>query len=240
MSIISKGTRFLGISPNVQLRLSPGNRNEPFTIENIINSVRMSGPAITFFTDSEYKVESKKINGYYYLLGVDFSNFDFQQGYEYTLLIDRYKARESRGRMRPSGYYHADKVAPAKVEEGKEEKKAEKKGQIDYSKRLNELPIKPIKTSQMFDFGQDYYFSNNFPNFSGKKKKKNNSNSLSLGFRVRITDKSGRSVETNHIGFVDMVGTICTKEEMFTDPDTGLETIRNYQINIVSFRIRGL
>lgn len=219
MSIISKGTRFLGISPNVQLRLSPGNRNEPFTIENIINSVRMSGPSITFFTDSEHKVESQKINGHYYLLGIDFSNFDFQQGYEYTLLIDRYKARESNGRMRPSGFYHADKVAPAKVEE----KKKEKKGQIDYSKRLNELPIKPIKTAQMFDFGQDYYFSNDFPNFSGKKKKKNNSNSLSLGFRIRITDKSGRSVETNHIGFVDMVGTISIKKD--------------YRINAVSFRI---
>lgn len=190
MSIISKGTSFLGM-PSTMAGLNSVRGGNAFTIENIVDSVKMSEPLISFFTTSKAVATTDVIlsNGTYYLLGVDFSNFEFKKGYSYTLLIDRYKKRESKGRGRIAGFYH--------------EVNAE-----ETSKRINELDVESVSTKQVFDINPQYYFKKeSFPNFMGSKRRNSLSNSLKLGFRMRITDEKGNAVETGFLGFIDMVGT---------------------------------
>lgn len=188
MSIISKDTSFFGI-PSAAVTKANSRFGKSISINDIIHSVKMAQPLISFFTSKKgvRKVDIIK-DCLCYSLGIDFSNFDFEDGYSYTLLIDRYKKKENSGRMRSAGFYH--------------EKDAEK------MKRINELDIKPVSTKQVFDFNQEFYFQpERFPNFVGGKKRNGFSSALKLGFRIRITDDKGNSVETGYIGFIDMVGT---------------------------------
>ena len=211
MSIISKGTSFLGM-PSTMAGLNSVRGGKAFTIENIVDSVKMSEPLISFFTTSKavVKTDIRLINGIYYLLGVDFSNLEFKKGYSYTLLIDRYKKRESKGRGRIAGFYH--------------EVNAE-----ENSRRINELEVKPVSTKQVFDIKPQYYFKKEaFPNFIGSKRRNSMSSSLKLGFRMRITDEKGNAVETGFLGFIDMVGT----RQVVLNKEKGEKIIKD----IVSFK----
>lgn len=164
------------------------------------------------FTDDNASIQRIKasswIKGSYYLLSVTFDNYDALKTIQdpeiyYTLLIDRYRAKEHKGGRsvhRKAKYRHEVPANPSKG-------------------RINEIEID--NSTMILDFKQDLYFKadsavNGFPQSSGSSASRNITGSgrsgwCDLGFRIRMSRKNNNGDdfvvhETAHLGFIRMLG----------------------------------
>jgi len=198
MATISSGTQFLGLAtdyPTLERRSALINSQSQFYRMQDLK-FNTSGDALSFVVDKNELV-SNQVNISYYKLGIDFGELDFTQGNTYTLLIDRYRFAEKKnntGDKRQGRFYH-EKLADAIA-----------------NQRQNEIVI--TSNFQFVDFNQDRYFKFNptgnlYPNntgMCGKGVTKNyRASYLNLGFRLRIDNGVDAPIETDYIGYVQMV-----------------------------------
>lgn len=179
--MIKESTSFLGMPEGFKTTNAKGSK--AYSVKDIAVALSATAPLLRLFTKDEAVIAPDTYKGSlkYYLLGVDLSGFKFDVGYTYTLLIDRYKKRERSGRLRESGFYH-------------------EKNPIQ-NKRVNEVVLNPSHPKAFIDFKQDMYFAGANGELKDKKK-------IRLGFRIRITDSLGNSVETSHLAFTRMMLTL--------------------------------
>jgi hypothetical protein len=197
MATISSGTQFLGLAtdyPTLERRSALINSQSQFYRMQDLK-FNTSGDALSFVVDKNELV-SNQVNISYYKLGIDFGELDFTQGNTYTLLIDRWRFAERKGSSgdeRQGRFYH--------------EKPADAIG----NQRLSEVEI--TSNFEFVDFNQDRYFKFDpttlSPNNTGmgyKGRTKNYAASyLNLGFRLRIDNGVDAPIETDYIGYVQMV-----------------------------------
>lgn len=197
MAAIPSGTKFVGLSanyPTVEKRSRLINaESKSYTMQDL--KFETSGQAVSFIVDKTESV-SNQPNITYFKLGIDFGGLEFAEGTTYTLLIDRYRFAESKGKSktyRQSRFYHE---SPAKaIENG----------------RLSEVEI--TSNFQFLDFNQDKYFK--FSEFDYTPKATGRGNKgvsrtykaafLNLGFRLRIDNGVDAPIETDYIGYVQMI-----------------------------------
>lgn len=198
MATIPSGTKFVGLSanyPTVEKRSRLINaESKSYSMQDL--KFETSGQAVSFIIDKEQFV-SNGTNITYFKLGIDFGGLEFTEGTTYTLLIDRYRFAENKGRSgkkRQSRFYH-EKPADA-IQNG----------------RLSEVEI--TSNFQFVDFNQDKYFkfvNVDFldPKNTGMCNKGVSGNGkaafLNLGFRLRIDNGVDAPIETDYIGYVQMV-----------------------------------
>ena len=198
MSTIPSGTQFIGLASTVD---TTERRSATINAESAAYTMQYlkfdtSGDAVSFVISKDESV-SNQPNIYYFKLGIDFGGLEFVEGTTYTLLIDRWRFAEWKGESsinkRQGRFYH--------------EKPADAIG----NQRLSEVEI--TSNFQFVDFNQDRYFkfdpTNLSPNNTGmgyKGRTKNAAASyLNLGFRLRIDNGVDAPIETDYIGYVQMV-----------------------------------
>jgi hypothetical protein len=195
-NIPSSSIKFAGLAanyPTAEKRSKLINsESNYYSINDITYSVG-NGNAIKFLINkNEYVVSSRLNNGKYYLLGIDFGDFAFEEGTTYTLLIDRFRfseRKDSNGAVRNARFYH-EHIQQA----------------IDNN-RLSEVEI--TDSVQYFDFNQDFYFrafaDGKYPKGTGMSDKA--VGFVKLAFRMRIDDGVNTPVETGYLGYITMNGT---------------------------------
>lgn len=197
MSTIPSGTQFIGLASTVNTveRRSSliNNESAAYTMQYL--KFDTSGDAVSFVISKDELV-SNQPNISYFKLGIDFGGLEFVEGTTYTLLIDRWRFAERKGLSgdkRQGRFYH--------------EKPADAIG----NQRLSEVEI--TSNFEFVDFNQDRYFkfdvNNLSPSNTGMAKKGQSGNYkasyLNLGFRLRIDNGVDAPIETDYIGYVQMV-----------------------------------
>lgn len=197
MSTIPSGTQFIGLASTVdttERRSALINaQSQAYTMQYL--KFDTSGDAVSFVISKDELV-SNQPNISYFKLGIDFGGLEFVEGTTYTLLIDRWRFAEKKGLSgdkRQGRFYH--------------EKPADAIG----NQRLSEVEI--TSNFEFVDFNQDRYFKFDpttlSPNNTGmgyKGRTKNYAASyLNLGFRLRIDNGVDAPIETDYIGYVQMV-----------------------------------
>ena len=197
MSTIPSGTQFIGLASTVNTveRRSSliNNESAAYTMQYL--KFDTSGDAVSFVISKDESV-SNQPNISYFKLGIDFGGLEFVEGTTYTLLIDRWRFAEWKGLSgdkRQGRFYH-EKPADAIV-----------------NQRLSEVEI--TSNFEFVDFNQDRYFRFNAIDLSptntgmgGKGATTLGAASyLNLGFRLRIDNGVDAPIETDYIGYVQMV-----------------------------------
>ena len=198
MAIIPNDEKFIGLSASVdttERRSALINaQSQSYTMQYL--KFDTSGDAVSFVISKDELV-SNQPNISYFKLGIDFGGLEFVEGTTYTLLIDRWRFAERKGLSgdkRQGRFYH--------------EKPADAIG----NQRLSEVEI--TSNFEFVDFNQDRYFKFDATNnlsptntgMGGKGRTTNNAASyLNLGFRLRIDNGVDAPIETDYIGYVQMV-----------------------------------
>lgn len=138
------------------------------------------------------RVVSTHINGHYYKLGIDFNNLVLEDGYTYTLLIDRrrrHAGKGAKGGFRLNKFYHENLT------------------EATLNNRVSEVQVTSAK-GQKFDFNQDRYFTGPFGRATGTSDGRNITiggkiRFINLSFRLRIT-KGDEVFETASLGQIAM------------------------------------
>ena len=197
MATIPSGTQFIGLAATVDTTerrsASINAESAAYTMQDL--KFDTSGDAVSFVISKDEKV-SNQPNIWYFKLGIDFGGLEFAEGTTYTLLIDRWRFAENKngsGDKRQGRFYH--------------EKPADAIG----NQRQNEVEI--TSNFQFVDFNQDRYFkfnpANLSPNNTGMGYKGRSQGAwasyLNLGFRLRIDNGVDTPIETDYIGYVQMV-----------------------------------
>jgi len=170
------------------------NKTKNFTLGGIKKYVLASNNTSDLtFKWGKNRVSSAHINGHYYKLGIDFNNLVLENGYTYTLLIDRHrrhagKGPSSGGGFRESKFYHENPIDAAS------------------NNRVSEVQVTSAK-GQKFDFNQDRYFTGTFGRATGTSIGRNTTQQsirfIDLSFRLRIT-KGDEVFETASLGKISM------------------------------------
>lgn len=169
------------------------NKTKNFTLGGIKKYVLASNNTSNLtFKWGANKVYSTHINGNYYKLGIDFNNLVLEDGYTYTLLIDRRRRHAKKGPnkgFRLNKFYHENPIDAA------------------GNSRVSEVQVTSAK-GQKFDFNQDRYFTGSLGRATGTSGYRNITSGstirfINLSFRLRIT-KGEEVFETASLGQIAM------------------------------------
>jgi hypothetical protein len=169
------------------------NKTKNFTLGGIKKYVLASNNTSNLtFKWGANKVYSTHINGNYYKLGIDFNNLVLEDGYTYTLLIDRRRRHAGKGPnkgFRLNKFYHENPIDATK------------------NSRVSEVQVTSAK-GQKFDFNQDRYFTGQDGRATGTSESRNSTSGstirfINLSFRLRIT-KGDEVFETASLGQIAM------------------------------------
>lgn len=169
------------------------NKTKNFTLGGIKKYVLASNNTSNLsFKWGNNIVSSPYINGVYHKLTIDFNNLVLEDGYTYTLLIDRRRRYAWKGPnkgFRLNKFYHENPVDAA------------------LNNRVSEVQVTSAK-GQKFDFNQDRYFTGPFGNATGTSPSRNATKTnkirfINLSFRLRIA-KGNEVFETASLGQIAM------------------------------------